>query len=164
MFDPVSIGVLVAGIKGAADVVRKGIELKKDASTLTSALADLFDIKGEISKKKRRAKKSPIVSNKEVMQIVMAEKQAQETLEQLKNELYWGRRDGADIWKAFWELRAKMIREREEAERRRIARNQKIKDRIILTISIVGIMLIGLGSVWFLIDFMFDYGRKAGKW
>ena len=87
-----------------------------------------------------------------------------EVLEQLKNELYWGRRDGADIWKAFWELRAKMIREREEAERRRIARNQKIKDRIILTISIVGIMLIGLGSVWFLIDFMFDYGRKAGKW
>jgi hypothetical protein len=163
MLDPATLGLLIGGIKTAATVVRKGIQLKNDASELTSALADLFDKKETLTKEKKKAT-SGGVKNSDVMKIVMAEREAKETLAQLKKELYWGRPDGADIWKDFWALRAKMIRERKEARQRAIAHRQRVKD-MIATTAIIGIVVAFGGAMcWYLISLTIDMGRSAGKW
>lgn len=163
MLDPATLGLLIGGIKTAATVVRKGIQLKNDASELTSALADLFDKKETLTKEKKKAT-SGGVKNSEVMKIVMAEREAKETLAQLKKELYWGRPDGADIWKDFWALRAKMIRERKEARQRAIAHRQRVKDMIATTAIIGAIVAFGGAMAWYLISLTIDMGRSAGKW
>tara|TARA_Y100000401_G_scaffold55126_1_gene43460 strand:- start:1164 stop:1655 length:492 start_codon:yes stop_codon:yes gene_type:complete len=163
MLDPATLGLLIGGIKTAATVVRKGIQLKNDASELTSALADLFDKKETLTKEKKKAT-SGGVKNSDVMKIVMAEREAKETLAQLKKELYWGRPDGADIWKDFWALRAKMIRERKEARQRAIAHRQRVKDMIATTAIIGAIVAFGGAMAWYLISLTIDMGRSAGKW
>ena len=165
MLDPATLGLLIGGIKTAATVVRKGIQLKNDASELTSALADLFDKKETLTKEKKKATKSSGgVKNSDVMKIVMAEREASNTLAQLKKELYWGRPDGADIWKDFWALRAKMIREKKEARQRAIAHRQRVKDMIATTAIIGAIVAFGGSMAWYLISLTIDMGRSAGKW
>ncbi len=114
MIDPASIGLAIAGVKTAAELVKKGIDAAKDVSEVTRDLGKLFDHTETLSQAKKevgKGKKSKSLSQ-QAMDIVVAEENAKKQIANIKHKLYWGGYpNGAEIYKKFIATRQKMIRE-----------------------------------------------------
>ena len=134
MLDPASIGLAIAGVKTAAELVKKGIDAAKDGSEVTRDLGKLFDHTETLSQAKKevgKGKKSKSLSQ-QAMDIVVAEETAKKKLANIKHKLYWGGYpNGAEIYKKFIATRQQMIREQKLAVEREKARKQAIIDSII---------------------------------
>ena len=167
MLDPASIGLAIAGVKTAAELVKKGIDAAKDVNEVTRDLGKLFDHTETLSQAKKevgKGKKSKSLSQ-QAMDIVVAEENAKKQIAKIKHKLYWGGYpNGAEIFKKFIATRQQMIREQKLAVEREKARKQAIIDSIIHYGTIVAILGFGGFMIWFLIDYTIQMGQKAGKW
>ena len=167
MLDPASIGLAIAGVKTAAELVKKGIDAAKDVNEVTRDLGKLFDHTETLSQAKKevgKGKKSKSLSQQE-MDIVVAEENAKKQIANIKHKLYWGGYpNGAEIFKKFIATRQQMIREQKLAVEREKARKQAIIDSIIHYGTIVAILGFGGFMIWFLIDYTIQMGQKSGKW
>ena len=167
MIDPASIGLAIAGVKTAAELVKKGIDAAKDVNEVTRDLGKLFDHTETLSQAKKevgKGKKSKSLSQ-QAMDIVVAEENARKQIANIKHKLYWGGYpNGAEIFKKFIATRQQMIREQKLAVEREKARKQAIIDNIIHYGTIVAILGFGGFMIWFLIDYTIQMGQKAGKW
>tara|TARA_R100000808_G_C2122947_1_gene133806 strand:- start:442 stop:945 length:504 start_codon:yes stop_codon:yes gene_type:complete len=167
VLDPATIGLAIAGVKTAADLVKKGISAAKDINEVTKDLGQLFDHKETLSKAKKELSekgKSKSISQS-AMDVVMAERAATKALADIKQRLLWGPySDGGQIWKDFLKQRQTMIREQKLAAEREKARKQKLKDNIIYCAMIIAILGFGGFMVYYLVMFTYEMGQKAGKW
>ena len=167
MLDPASIGLAIAGVKSAAELVKKGIDAAKDVNEVTRDLGKLFDHTETLSQAKKevgKGKKSKSLSQ-QAMDIVVAEENAKKQIANIKHKLYWGGYpNGAEIYKKFIATRQQMIREQKLAVEREKARKQAIIDNIIHYGTIGAILGFGAYMIWFLIDYTIQIGQKAGKW
>ena len=166
MIDPATVGLAIAGVKKAADLVRAGIAAAKDVNEVTKDLGKLFDHTETLSKAKQEVSKGKNKSlNQQAMDIVVAEENAKKQIANIKHKLYWGGYpNGAEIYKKFIATRQKMIREQKLEREREIARKKKLIDDIIHYATIVAVLGFGGFMIWFLIDFTIQMGQKAGKW
>ena len=102
MLDPASIGLAIAGVKTAAELVKKGIDAAKDVNEVTRDLGKLFDHTETLSQAKKevgKGKKSKSLSQ-QAMDIVVAEENAKKQIANIKHKLYWGGYpNGAEIFK-----------------------------------------------------------------
>ena len=167
MLDPASIGLAIAGVKTAAELVKKGIDAAKDVNEVTRDLGKLFDHTETLSQAKKevgKGKKSKSLSQ-QAMDIVVAEENAKKQIANIKHKLYWGGYpNGAEIFKKFIATRQQMIREQKLAVEREKARKQAIIDNIIHYGTIVAILGFGGFMIWILIYYTIQMGQKAGKW
>tara|TARA_Y100001973_G_scaffold38780_1_gene58347 strand:- start:256 stop:756 length:501 start_codon:yes stop_codon:yes gene_type:complete len=166
MLDPATIGLAIAGVKKAAELVKSGIEAARDVNDVTKDLGRLFDHTETLAKAKAEVSKGKNKSlNQQAMDIVVAEENARKQIEDIKQKLYWGPYpNGAKIYKQFLKTRQTMLREQKLAREREIARKKQLIDNIVYYATIVGIIGFGGFMVWFIVDMAFDMGRKAGKW
>ena len=166
MLDPATIGLAIAGVKTAADLVKRGIGAAKDINEVSRDLGKLFDHKETLSKaKKELSKKGKSKSlSQSAMDIVMAERAATKALADIKQKLLWGPySDGGQIWKDFLKQRQSMIREQKLAEEREIALKKKRLDDIIYWATVVGILGFGGFMIWWMIELGIDMAKRAGK-
>jgi len=166
VIDPATVGLAIAGVKKAADLVRAGIAAAKDVNEVTKDLGKLFDHTETLSKAKQEVSKGKNKSlNQQAMDIVVAEENARKQIQNIKQKLYWGPYpNGAKIFQDFMKTRHQMIREQKLAVEREKARKQAIIDNIIHYGTIVAILGFGGFMIWFLIDYTIQMGQKAGKW
>ena len=166
MLDPATIGLAIAGVKKAAQLVKSGIDAAKDINDVTKDLGQLFDHTETLSKAKAEVSKGKNKSlNQQAMDIVVAEENARKQIENIKQKLYWGPYpNGAQIFKQFLKTRQGMIRSQKMAKEREIARKKQLIDNIVYYGIVITIIGFGGFMIWFLIDMTFDMGQKAGKW
>ena len=166
MLDPATIGLAIAGVKTAAELVKKGISAAKDVNDVTKDLGKLFDHTETLSKAKKEVGKGKNKSlNQQAMDIVVAEENARKQIEDIKQKLLWGPYpDGGQIWKDFLKTRQSMIREQKLAQEREIALKKKRIDDILHWATVIAILGFGGFMIWFMIDLMIDMGKRAGKW
>ena len=136
MLDPASIGLAIAGVKTAAELVKKGIAAAKDVNDVTKDLGKLFDHTETLSRAKKEVKSGKNKSlSQQAMDIVVAEENAKKQIEDIKQKLYWGPYpNGATIFKKFIATRQSMIREQKQEQEREIARKKQLIDNIIYLI------------------------------
>ena len=169
MLDPATIGLAIAGVKTAAELVKKGISAAKDVNDVTKDLGKLFDHTETLSKAKKEVatgggKKNKSLSQ-QAMDIVTAERNAKQALADIKQKLLWGPYpDGGQIWKDFLKTRQSMIREQKLAQEREIALKKKRIDDILQWATVIAILGFAGFMIWFMIDLMIDMGKRAGKW
>ena len=166
MLDPATIGLAIAGVKKAADLVKSGIAAAKDVNDVTKDLGRLFDHTETLSKAKKEVGKGKNKSlNQQAMDIVTAERNARQALADIKQKLLWGPYpDGGQIWKDFLKTRQTMMREQKLAQEREIARKKQLIDNIVYYGTVVGILGFGGFMIWYMIDLIIDMGQRAGKW
>lgn len=166
MLDPATIGLAIAGVKTAAELVKKGISAAKDVNDITKDLGKLFDHTETLSKAKKEVGKGKNKSlSQQAMDIVTAERNAKKALADIKQKLLWGPYpDGGQIWKDFLKTRQSMIREQKLAQEREIALKKKRVDDVLHWATVIAILGFGGFMIWFMIDLMIDMGKKAGKW
>ncbi len=166
MLDPATIGLAIAGVKTAAELVKKGISAAKDVNEVTKDLGRLFDHTETLSKAKQEVGKGKNKSlNQQAMDIVVAEENARKQIEDIKQKLYWGPYpNGAKIFKSFLKTRHTMMREQKLAREREIALKKKRVDDIIYWGTVIGILGFGGFMIWFMIDLGIDMAKRAGKW
>ena len=167
MLDPASIGLAIAGVRTATELVKKGIAAAKDVNEVTKDLGKLFDHTETLSQAKKevgKGKKGKSLSQ-QAMDIVTAERNAKQALADIKQKLLWGPYpDGGQIWKDFLRTRQQMIREQKLAREREIALRKKRIDDIIYWGTVVVILGFGGFMIWLVIELILDMGKKAGKW
>ena len=166
MLDPATIGLAIAGVTKAAELVKSGIAAARDVNDVTKDLGKLFDHTETLSKAKKEVGKGKNKSlNEQAMNIVTAERNARQALADIKQKLLWGPyADGGQIWKDFLKTRQSMIREQKLAQEREIALKKKRIDDILHWATVIAILGFGGFMIWFMIDLMIDMGKKAGKW
>tara|TARA_R100001129_G_scaffold186658_1_gene179800 strand:+ start:20784 stop:21284 length:501 start_codon:yes stop_codon:yes gene_type:complete len=166
VLDPASIGLAIAGVKTAAELVKKGIAAAKDVNDVTKDLGKLFDHTETLSKAKQEVSKGKNKSlNQQAMDIVVAEENARKQIESIKQKLYWGPYpDGAKIYKKFLKTRHAMMREQKLEKERETARKKQVIDNFIYYATIAVIIGFGGFMIWFLVDFTISAGQKVGKW
>ena len=166
MLDPATIGLAIAGVKTAAELVKKGISAAKDVNDITKDLGKLFDHTETLSKAKKEVGKGKNKSlSQQAMDIVTAERNAKKALADIKQKLLWGPYpDGGQIWKDFLKTRQSMIREQKLAQEREIALKKKRVDDVLHWATVIAILGFGGFMIWFMIDLMIDMGKRAGKW
>jgi len=166
MLDPATIGLAIAGVKKAAELVKSGIDAAKDVNDVTSNLGKLFDHTETLAKAKKEVGKGKNKSlSQQAMDIVVAEENAKKQIENIKHKLYWGGYpNGAEIYKKFIKTRHTMIREQKLEREREIARKKQRIDNIVYYGSVVAILGFGGFMCWFIIDMVIEMGQKAGKW
>ena len=166
MLDPATIGLAIAGVTKAAELVKSGIAAARDVNDVTKDLGKLFDHTETLSKAKKEVGKGKNKSlNEQAMNIVTAERNARQALADIKQKLLWGPYpDGGQIWKDFLKTRQSMIREQKLAQEREIALKKKKIDDIFHWATVIAILGFGGFMIWFMIDLMIDMGKKAGKW
>jgi len=168
VLDPASIGLAIAGVKTATELVKKGIAAAKDVNEVTKDLGKLFDHTETLSQAKKevgKGKKKGRSLSQQAMDIVTAERNAKQALADIKQKLLWGPYpDGGQIWKDFLRTRQQMIREQKLAREREIALRKKRIDDIIYWGTVVVILGFGGFMIWLVIDLILDMGKKAGKW
>ena len=165
MLDPATIGLAIAGVKTAAELVKKGISAAKDVNDITKDLGKLFDHTETLSKAKKEVGKGKNKSlSQQAMDIVTAERNAKKALADIKQKLLWGPYpDGGQIWKDFLKTRQSMIREQKLAQEREIALKKKRVDDVLHWATVIAILGFGGFMIWFMIDLMIDMGKRAGK-
>ena len=167
MLDPASIGLAIAGVKTATELVKKGIAAAKDVNEVTKDLGKLFDHTETLSQAKKevgKGKKGKSLSQ-QAMDIVTAERNAKQALADIKQKLLWvPYPDGGQIWKDFLRTRQQMIREQKLEREREIARKKQRIDNIIYYGTIVAILGFGGFMIWFIVDMAIGMGQRAGKW
>jgi len=166
MLDPATIGLAIAGVKKAAELVRSGIAAAKDVNEVTQDLGKLFDHTDTLSKAKKEVKSGKNKSlSQQAMDIVVAEENAKKQIEDIKQKLYWGPYpNGANIYKKFLATRSQMIREQKLEQEREIARKKQRIDNIIYYGTVIAILGFGGFMIWFIIDMAIGMGQRAGKW
>jgi hypothetical protein len=166
VLDPATIGLAIAGVKTAAELVKKGISAAKDVNDITKDLGKLFDHTETLSKAKKEVGKGKNKSlSQQAMDIVTAERNAKKALADIKQKLLWGPYpDGGQIWKDFLKTRQSMIREQKLAQEREIALKKKRVDDVLHWATVIAILGFGGFMIWFMIDLMIDMGKRAGKW
>jgi len=166
VLDPATIGLAIAGVTKAAELVKSGIAAARDVNDVTKDLGKLFDHTETLSKAKKEVGKGKNKSlNEQAMNIVTAERNARQALADIKQKLLWGPYpDGGQIWKDFLKTRQSMIREQKLAQEREIALKKKKIDDIFHWATVIAILGFGGFMIWFMIDLMIDMGKKAGKW
>ena len=166
MLDPATIGLAIAGVKTATELVKKGISAAKDVNEVTKDLGKLFDHTETLSKAKKEVGKGKNKSlNQQAMDIVTAERNARQALADIKQKLLWGPYPaGGQIWKDFLKTRQSMIREQKLAQEREIALKKKRIDDILHWATVIGILGFGGFMIWLMIAWGIDMGKKAGKW
>ena len=167
MLDPASIGLAIAGVKTATELVKKGIAAAKDVNEVTKDLGKLFDHTEALSQAKKevgKGKKGKSLSQ-QAMDIVTAERNAKQALADIKQKLLWGPYpDGGQIWKDFLRTRQQMIREQKLEREREIARKKQRIDNIVYYGTIAAILGFGGFMIWFIVDMAIGMGQRAGKW
>ena len=142
MIDPASIGLAIAGVKTAAELVKKGIDAAKDVNEVTKDLGKLFDHTETLSKAKKevgKGKKGQSLSQ-QAMNIVTAERNAKQALADIKQKLLWGPYpDGGQFWKDFLRTRQQMIREQKQEEAREKAALEKKKTILTYVVDLGGV-------------------------
>ncbi len=166
MLDPATIGLAIAGVTKAAELVKSGIAAARDVNDVTKDLGKLFDHTETLSKAKKEVGKGKNKSlNEQAMNIVTAERNARQALADIKQKLLWGPyADGGQIWKDFLKTRQSMIREQKLAQEREIALKKKRIDDILHWATVIGILGFGGFMIWLMIAWGIDMGKKAGKW
>ena len=166
MLDPATIGLAIAGVTKAAELVKSGIAAARDVNDVTKDLGKLFDHTETLSKAKKEVGKGKNKSlNEQAMNIVTAERNARQALADIKQKLLWGPyADGGQIWKDFLKTRQSMIREQKLAQEREIALKKKRIDAILHWATVIGILGFGGFMIWLMIAWGIDMGKKAGKW
>ena len=166
MLDPATIGLAIAGVTQAAELVKSGIAAARDVNDVTKDLGKLFDHTETLSKAKKEVGKGKNKSlNEQAMNIVTAERNARQALADIKQKLLWGPyADGGQIWKDFLKTRQSMIREQKLAQEREIALKKKRIDDILHWATVIGILGFGGFMIWLMIAWGIDMGKKAGKW
>ena len=163
MLDPATIGLAIAGVKTAAELVKKGISAAKDVNDITKDLGKLFDHTETLSKAKKEVGKGKNKSlSQQAMDIVTAERNAKKALADIKQKLLWGPYpDGGQIWKDFLKTRQSMIREQKLAQEREIALKKKRVDDVLHWATVIAILGFGGFMIWFMIDLMIDMGIRS---
>jgi hypothetical protein len=158
VLDPATIGLAIAGVKTAAELVKKGISAAKDVNDITKDLGKLFDHTETLSKAKKEVGKGKNKSlSQQAMDIVTAERNAKKALADIKQKLLWGPYpDGGQIWKDFLKTRQSMIREQKLAQEREIALKKKRVDDVLHWATVIAILGFGGFMIWFMIDLMID--------
>ena len=166
MLDPATIGLAIAGVTKAAELVKSGIAAARDVNDVTKDLGKLFDHTETLSKAKKEVGKGKNKSlNEQAMNIVTAERNARQALADIKQKLLWGPyADGGQIWKDFLKTRQSMIREQKLAQEREIALKKKRIDDILHWATVIGILGFGGFMIWLMIAWGIDIGKKACKW
>jgi hypothetical protein len=163
VLDPATIGLAIAGVKTAAELVKKGISAAKDVNDITKDLGKLFDHTETLSKAKKEVGKGKNKSlSQQAMDIVTAERNAKKALADIKQKLLWGPYpDGGQIWKDFLKTRQSMIREQKLAQEREIALKKKRVDDVLHWATVIAILGFGGFMIWFMIDLMIDMGIRS---
>ena len=169
MLDPATIGLAIAGVTKAAELVKSGIAAARDVNDVTKDLGKLFDHTETLSKAKKEVATGGGKKNKSLSQqaidIVTAERNDKQELADIKQKLLWGPYpNGAKIFKSFLKTRHTMMREQKLAREREIALKKKRVDDIIYWGTVIGILGFGGFMIWFMIDLGIDMAKRAGKW
>ncbi len=167
MLDPASIGLIITGVKKAAELTNTLLDAKADIGQVTSGLGKLFEAQDQIKlaeKELKSSKKKNKNINQMAMDLAVAKENSERQLRELKDKMYWSYPNGAKVYKDFLKNRARFIREEKEAREAEKKRKQALIDNIIHYGTIVAILGFGGFMIWFLIDFAIQAGQKAGKW
>jgi hypothetical protein len=147
----------IALVKSSVDFIKSNIDTCKDIGEIGSAIDGLLRGKDEVEKRanKRGLGFKEQFDTAHIAREAIDAKLAAEQLQEISNMI--NLRFGPDTWREIMEERARRIQEQKEAQRQ--ARIQKAKEHKelmeqlkmigIVTLSILGIIAILVGTVWY---------------
>ena len=160
MIDPVTIGVAYKAATSAIDLIKKGINMHKDATEIGDHLLQYFEkrdeaqrLKKELQKQNKRKQHTSIES--QAIEEATYEHNLRKKERELKEQLYWS--GHADLWQTIQKKKIQIKREREREEELRKAQIPRYKDMILY--SSILVTLLGFTG-WIIYELIIAINKK----
>jgi hypothetical protein len=142
----------LAAANAAMAVIKEAVQHSGDILQAGQALYQFFDTKAELQKKAREK------GNRSDLEEFAALEQIRQQEEELRIVMQWHGRAG--LWDDWLKFQSDAKRKREEAERQKRLRKQRIIDRI-KDAFMIGLIVVLLGGIGVLIGVIIWYARDV---
>ena len=142
----------LAAANAAMAVIKEAVQHSGDILQAGQALYQFFDTKAELQKKAREK------GNRSDLEEFAALEQIRQQEEELRIVMQWHGRAG--LWDDWLKFQSDAKRKREEAERQKRLRKQRIIDRI-KDVFMIGLIVMLLGGIGVLIGVIIWYARDV---